>query len=119
MDGDVMDRLWKWAANTRKRHKRKGFEIQISRKEVYDLAINALMDGCRYCGCKLITPRGSGGKCHLHCELTLDVVNPKVKVLDKGNCQVICCSCNHGKMRMSEADYVLKCLRVVENMMGV
>ena len=119
MNSDVMDRLWRWAGNTRRSHKRKGYKIRVTRGKVYNMALEALVTGCYFCGCKLIPPRSSDGKCHLPYELSLDVINPKHRVLEPGNCRVICCSCNHGRMHMSEADYVAKCLRVVENMTGV
>lgn len=119
MDSDVMGRLWKWAANTRKGHKRKGFEIQISRNEVYYMAVEAMKTGCYFCGCELVLAKSGDSKCVLPDQVSLDVVNPKHRVLEKGNCRVICCSCNGGRMAMSEADYVAKCLRVVENMTGV
>jgi hypothetical protein len=119
MDGDVMDRLWKWAGNTRRDHKRRGFRVRIHRTEIYDMAVEAMKTGCYFCQCKLVPTKSGDSKCVLPNQVSLDVVNPKHRVLEKGNCRVICCSCNNGRMAMSEADYVAKCLRVVENMIGV
>jgi hypothetical protein len=119
MDGDVMDRLWKWAGNTRRDHKRRGFRVRIHRAEIYDMAVEAMKTGCYFCQCKLVPTKSGNSQCTLPNQVSLDVVNPKHRVLEPGNCRVICCSCNNGRMAMSEADYVAKCLRVVENMVGV
>ena len=82
------------------------------------MAVEAMKTGCYFCQCKLVPTKTGGSKCENPNQISLDVVNPKHRVLEPENCRVICCSCNHGKMRMSEEDFVLKCLRVVENMIG-
>ena len=95
-----------------------GFRVRIHGRRLYDMAVEAMKTGCYFCGCKLVPTKSGDSQCTLPNQVSLDVVNPKHRVLEKGNCRVICCSCNRGRMHMSEADYVAKCLRVVENMMG-
>lgn len=102
----VEERVWKWSKNTIMSHKRRGFHIMLKRKEIFLMGMDALEAGCEICGC-IMTPTTSS-KCQSPNEMSLDVINPEDKRLSQVNSQVICCSCNHGKMGLSNMEYIMR-----------
>ena len=109
--------VWRWTKSTRKGHRARGFQVELSRMQIYRLGMKALKKGCPLCGCRFIPT--SSDDCQLHNEISLDVVDQKRKVLDKANTRVVCCSCNRGRGRMTDEMFIQKCMRVAEKHGGL
>jgi len=109
--------VWRWAAKTLQRHRKNGYKLKLKRGDVYLLGLKALKNGCPLCGCELIPT--SSDNCQLNNEVSLDVINPKRKVLDRENCRVLCCACNNSKANGDDKTYIERCVRVAEKHGGI
>lgn len=99
--------LKKWAKNTRKYHRSKGFEVRLSTDEIIQMGLKSLNAPCPYCG------RIIRNVINQPNSLSLDVIDPNYKIIDKYNCRIICIACNCGKMARTEREYVKHCKNVV------
>ncbi len=86
-------KIWRWARNTKVRHKQRGFQVKMTQNELYKLGLQAYKDGCPICGsafevgCAPVTINS----------LTLDIVDPTMRILAPGNVQCVCWGCNNEK----------------------
>lgn len=90
-----------WAKQTISNHRRRGYTVNITSKELTDLAYKTTH--CKYCGIKLEFSYGEGKS--LRITPTLDRTNNDSD-LYINNIQIICHSCNTGKGEMTHDEFI-------------
>jgi len=97
-----------WATNTIKCHRKSGYDINITKEFVYNLAINTEI--CPICGCKLDWEAGTKQN---NKTPTLDRFNNE-NILNDNNVWIICRKCNVTKSNRTFVEFVEYCNNVVE-----
>ena len=92
-----------WVNNTLRKHKHKGFKVNISRDELIEIAKNTT--NCPFCGCKLEWSYGKGASKN---SPTLDRINNE-GVLTLKNTQILCRRCNGIKQEKSMQEFIEYC----------
>jgi hypothetical protein len=81
-------------------HKDRGFEIRITAGELKKKLRSAFFKPCPYCGCTYdLTNRSQ-------CRPTVDIIDPKIRVLSEDNAQLTCERCNKTKGNMDHEQFV-------------
>ncbi|RLC86712.1 MAG: hypothetical protein DRJ03_08035 [Chloroflexi bacterium] len=100
-----------WAMIALKGHRRRGFNIEITTDNLFDLAENT--EECWICGCKLDwSICTKSGKPQSNSP-SLDRID-NGNVLTLNNIQIICYRCNVAKSMMSMKEFVEYCKNVVD-----
>ena len=100
-----------WAKSSIKSHKRKGFEVQITVKELADIAKER--KSCPLCGSLFSWNQGNGdGKLH-HNSPTLDRID-NGKVIRGDGIQIICHRCNTTKSGRTMKKFIAYCKGIIE-----
>ena len=100
-----------WAKSSIKSHKRKGFEVQITVKELAEIAKES--KSCPFCGNIFSWNQGNGnGKLH-HNSPTLDRID-NGKIISDDSIQIICHRCNTTKSGRTMKEFIEYCKSIVE-----
>lgn len=98
----------RWASGTLGKHKKRGFRIQITIEELVSLFEQTTH--CIYCDQKMERNK----EILSSSSPTLDILDPKNKVVDINNIQIICHSCNSSKRNRTHQELVDWCKIVVQ-----
>lgn len=99
-------KYWVWSSISS--HKRRGYIINISSKELERIANNTKI--CKYCGCELKYTYGER-KTVKRNSPTLDRIDCE-KEINKNNVQIICFKCNVTKQERSHKEFVEYCSNI-------
>ena len=97
-----------WADKSLYQHKKNGFDINVSKSFVYDMAKNA--SKCSICECELDWNYGKG--MHTEASPTLDRINNE-NDLNENNIWIICYKCNSTKRSRTLIEFIRYCNHVV------
>jgi hypothetical protein len=97
-----------WARYTVKNHKFNGHEVNITKEELVELAIQTTT--CGICGCELIYNKGTNGKQTLNSPSLDRKDNGHIMNLD--NVWIICLRCNQHKSSKTMKEYVTYCTMI-------
>lgn len=101
-----------WARGTINNHKKKGFQVDMSVKELAESARHT--PHCNLCGCTLVW----NGNIVTSLSATLDRINNE-DVMSKDNTQILCHRCNRMKGSMSVEEFIYYCSNIVKRNKGV
>lgn len=103
-----------WATHTISRHRRRGFKIDVTIKQITELAKKTTE--CWICGAKLVFgyKGGKHGWYNGAGNPSLDVINSTNKVLVIDNIQIICAQCNSAKHGLSMTEFINYCKTVIQ-----
>jgi len=90
-----------WTAVTLISHRKRGFEVNISNQQLYDLITK--IHNCQACGKPLKFNRGKHGPAHD--SPTMDRMNNE-KILTPSNILILCLSCNASKSEKPYRDFL-------------
>jgi hypothetical protein len=98
-----------WAKDAINRHKRNGYNVYITPKELEKIAIET--QNCPMCGKELDYLYGNKDNIRQFNSPSLDRINNE-NYIDKNNCWIICCSCNVHKSDKTLKEFVLYCEKI-------
>lgn len=97
-----------WCYQTITGHKKKGYQLLFSSKELYPIAQRSIY--CPLCNVKLLWRTGKGNSPH---NPSLDRIdNGKILTID--SIQIICCKCNRTKSNRTMKEFVEYCKTIYE-----
>lgn len=104
-----------WAMHTRINHKNRGVEIDITVRELVDIAKLAADSGCYYCGTKMEMRTGKGKSGNFSPNsFTVDIIDSSKKIMNAENIKIVCHSCNAGKGSQTHEEFVIKSKNVAD-----
>jgi len=95
-----------WAKRTISSHKRRGFIIEITSNQLFNIIKD--LEFCELCGCELAW----GHRGHSMDGPSLDRINNE-DFIDKNNIMIICCRCNATKLDRTYAEFLEYCKMIV------
>lgn len=114
---DLHNYINAYTSHTRKRHINRGFKPEINHHELKKYIKDHIYGGCAYCQCKFTVKIPPDNK-FIPTQVTLDIINPDLKVLRKDNIQLLCRECNQTKGHHSHEDFVQFCIDVANKFGG-
>lgn len=104
------DIIEKYACSTINSHRARGFDIQVTPKELRKKIKEEINEPCKYCGCKMeYHPPNNRITENM---ITTDIINPAYRVLSLDNVQFICHACNQMKSHFPEPEFLRRCINI-------
>lgn len=113
MDSDPPLWIKEYARRAIEAHISRGFFVDMGQKQLIEFINENLEHGCNYCGCELKYIDTNSSKIKPwdidpHC-ISLDIINPKNRSLNRKNIQLLCHECNLTKGHHNHQEHIKYC----------